>query len=134
MLVVTRFVVAEADGAAFGERVQATLAAFAACPGFVRARGGRAADDPRAWCLVTEWESVGAYRRALSRYDVKVYATPMLAEALDEPGAYEILVAAEDGELTTAVSARAPNAGTTRTGDLPSTIHLNESRWGTTGP
>lgn len=128
MLVVTRFVVAEADGAAFGERMQAALTAFAECPGFVRARAGRAADDPRAWCLVTEWESVGAYRRALSRYDVKLYGTPLLAEAVDEASAYEILLTVEDGALTTAGSVRSPDAGTTRPGDPPSTIHLNGPR------
>lgn len=128
MLVVTRFVVAEAEAAAFSERLRAAVEAFAASPGFVRARAGRAADDPAAWCLVTEWESVGTYRRALSRYDVKLYGTPLLAEAVNEANAYEVLVTAEDGNLATAGSDRAPDAGTTRTGDPPSTIHLNGPR------
>lgn len=110
MLVVTRFVVGEAQGAAFSERLRAALTAFAACPGFVRARAGRAADDASAWCLVTEWESVGTYRRALSRYDVKLHATPLLAEAVDEASAYEILASVEDGSLATADSDRAPEA------------------------
>ena len=39
--------------------------------------------------LTTEWESVGAYRRALSAYDVKLTAVPVLSRALDEPSAYE---------------------------------------------
>ena len=30
----------------------------------------------RHWCLVTEWESVGAYRRALGGFDVKITAVP----------------------------------------------------------
>ena len=33
---------------------------------------GRAYDDPTHWSLSTEWESVGAYRRALGGFDVKV--------------------------------------------------------------
>ena len=56
-------------------------------------RVGRAADDPTAWVLVTEWVGVGACRRALSAYEVKLKATPLLAQAADEPSAYEILAA-----------------------------------------
>jgi hypothetical protein len=50
----------------------------------VRGRIGRAADDPTAWVLTTEWEGVGAYRRSLSAYDVKVDAAPLLALGRDE--------------------------------------------------
>ena len=57
--------------------------------------------------LITEWASVGAYRRALSSYDVKVHATPLLAQSLDEPSAYEPLAeVTPDGQLTLAVSDR----------------------------
>ena len=45
--------------------------------------------------LVTRWQDVGSYRRALSSYDVKVGAVPLLSRAIDEPSAYEPL----DGEL-----------------------------------
>ena len=38
---------------------------------------------------------VGAYRRALSSYDVKVGAVPLLSRALDEPSAYEAVVPGE---------------------------------------
>ena len=57
--------------------------------GFVRGHLGQAPDDPQLWVLATEWEGVGAYRRALSSYDVKVTAVPLLSQALDEPSAYE---------------------------------------------
>ena len=46
---------------------------------------------------MTEWESVGAYRRALGGFDVKVHATPLLAESLDEPSAFETLATAATG-------------------------------------
>ena len=35
--------------------------------------------------------SVGAYRRALSSYDVKLQAIPLLSQAFDEPSAFEVL-------------------------------------------
>lgn len=113
MLVVTRFAVAEDAGADFAGRAAVALEALAARPGFRRGHAGRAVDEPTEWVLVTEWDGVGAYRRALSAYEVKVAATPLLAEARDEPGAYEVLVAADPSGVTaTAASDRAPDAAT----------------------
>lgn len=91
MLVVSRFSVEVAGSATFAEQAAAALAALADCPGYRRGTLGRAADDPTGWVLVTEWDGVGAYRRALSRYTVKVAAAPLLAQAHDEPSAFEIL-------------------------------------------
>lgn len=91
MLVVTRFDVPAAEAAAFLPRAQAALAAFAARPGYVRGRVARAADDPTCWVVTTEWEGVGAYRRSLGAYDVKVDAAPLLALGRDEPSAFEVL-------------------------------------------
>ncbi|GGK40487.1 hypothetical protein GCM10010124_36580 [Pilimelia terevasa] len=97
MLVINRFVVEEADAADFTARAHAALAALAARPGYLAGRLTRALDAPESWCLVTEWESVGSYRRALGGFDVKLHATPLLARSLDEPSAYEALAAAEPG-------------------------------------
>ncbi|MFK3983945.1 antibiotic biosynthesis monooxygenase family protein [Micromonospora sp. NPDC050397] len=97
MLVTNRFVVDEDAAGSFTERAHAALVALAARPGYLRGQLLRALDDPRHWSLVTEWESVGTYRRALGAFDVKVYATPLLAESLDEPSAYEALASAEPG-------------------------------------
>jgi len=97
VLVLNRFVVPPAAAGAFVDRAQAALAALAACAGYRSGRLTRALDDPTRWCLVTEWASVGAYRRALGGYDVKIRATPLLAESLDEPSAYEALASADPG-------------------------------------
>lgn len=113
MLVVTRFEVAEADAPDFLDRARTALAAFAARDGYLRGRIGRAADDPTAWVLTTEWSGVGAYRRSLSSYDVKVDAAPLLSLGRDEPSAFEILVS--DG--VDARSARAADAATVAIGE-----------------
>ncbi|MEV6494050.1 antibiotic biosynthesis monooxygenase, partial [Actinoplanes sp. NPDC051633] len=86
MLVLNRFVVP--SDTAFVERAHAALAALSSCVGYVSGRLTRALDDPAHWTLVTEWESVGAYRRALGTFDVKVHATPLLSESRDEPSAF----------------------------------------------
>lgn len=101
MLVMNRFVVEEPAQPGFVERAHDALAALAACPGYRRGTLTRALDDPRQWCLVTEWASVGAYRRALGAFEVKLHAVPLLAESIDEPSAYEPLAAAEPGGAVT---------------------------------
>jgi quinol monooxygenase YgiN len=68
-------------------------------PGFLTGAVGRALDDPSLWVLQTRWENVGSYRRALSSYEVKVAAVPLLSQALDEPSAYEIVIGEGATEL-----------------------------------
>lgn len=110
MLVVTRFDVPEAESATFLPRAEAALAAFAARPGYLRGRIGRAADDPSQWVLTTEWVGVGAYRRSLSSYDVKVDAAPLLSLGRDEPSAFEVLHASDGQGSAVHVSRRAVDA------------------------
>ncbi|MCW2601412.1 MAG: antibiotic biosynthesis monooxygenase family protein [Frankiales bacterium] len=118
MLVVTRFDIPEGEAPAFLPKAQVALAAFAACPGFVRGRVGRAADDPTAWVLTTEWDGVGAYRRSLSAYDVKVDAAPLLGLGRDEPSAFEVLLSEDLARPGVALpSRRAADAGSTRIGE-----------------
>ena len=108
MIVVTHFRVDAADEASFDAQLQTALATLAARPGYVRGSGGRSTDDVRDWVAVTEWASVGAYRRALGNYDVKLNATPLLSQALDQPSAFEQLIAVgPDGVVTRAASDRA---------------------------
>ncbi len=119
-----RFEASEED-ATFVDEATAALRLLAARPGFRSGRLVRAYDqlgpaarsaapsrEPRSelaseertegavslWLIVTEWESVGAYRRALGAYDVRVAATPLLSRARNEPSAYEELATAELGD------------------------------------
>jgi quinol monooxygenase YgiN len=117
VLVVTRFDVPEADAESFLPRATAALEAFAARPGYLRGRIGRAADDPSQWVLTTEWIGVGAYRRSLSSYDVKVHGAPLLSLGRDEPSAFEILHALDGSEPVVGVSRRAADAGTVGIGE-----------------
>ena len=96
MISVVRFDVPD-DEAGFLERARAALRVLAECPGYVRGNAARATDDPTRWVLVTEWLNVGSYRRALGGYEVKLYATPLFAQAIDEPSAFEPLLTAEAG-------------------------------------
>jgi quinol monooxygenase YgiN len=89
VLVVIRFRVPAPESEAFRAAVEEAHAALAEQRGYVGGAVGRNVDDPELWLLQTTWEGPGAYRRALSAYDVKVRAWALLGRALDEPGAYE---------------------------------------------
>jgi heme-degrading monooxygenase HmoA len=85
---VTRLRVPEGDGPALTTAAAALLAALATRPGFRDGELGRAADDPGLWALVTRWDGVGAYRRALSAAEVKITGAPVWVHAVDEPGVF----------------------------------------------
>jgi quinol monooxygenase YgiN len=89
VLVVNRFRVPVGEGDAFRADLEAARDALAQRPGFVDSALGRNLDDPELWVLTTTWADVGSYRRALSAYEVKLTAVPVLGRALDEPSAYE---------------------------------------------
>jgi quinol monooxygenase YgiN len=91
VLVVSRFDVPEDESDTFLEQARTALAAFSIRDGYLQGRIGRAPDDPTAWVMTTEWVGVGAYRRSLSPYDVKVALAPLLARGRDEPSAFEVL-------------------------------------------
>lgn len=90
MHAIARFSVPLGSAAHFQTEIGAALESFSKCQGFVDGHYGQNLDDPTLWSLVTYWENVGSYRRALGNNDVKMNAIPTLARAIDEPGAYEM--------------------------------------------
>jgi heme-degrading monooxygenase HmoA len=95
----TRLRVPDGDAAELATRAAALLAALAARPGFLGGELGRAADDPGLWALLTRWDGVGAYRRALSAAEVKIAGAPVWVWAVAEPGVF-----VEEGSPGTAAS------------------------------
>ncbi len=88
MFAVTRLRVSGDDGEELTAAVAPLLSALAARPGFRDGELGRSANDPALWALVTRWDGVGAYRRALSAAEVKIAGAPVWLHAVDEPGVY----------------------------------------------
>lgn len=126
MLVVTRYRVEPGDVPGFQADAVAALRVLAARPGCTGAVLGRAVDDPVLWTLTTSWESVGAYRRALSAYDVKLVAVPLMYRAVDEPTAFEALATWTPSEgLVETATDRASDADSSapgRTRRIPGTV------------
>jgi hypothetical protein len=102
---------ADEDEQDFQQRAYAALRVLAGCTGYLAGSVGRATDDAAAWLLLTQWQTVGSYRRALGSYQVKLVATPLMAQALDLPSAFEeLLVIDQAGAETESGSDRAGDA------------------------
>ncbi|MGO4256256.1 antibiotic biosynthesis monooxygenase family protein [Marmoricola sp. RAF53] len=86
MLVVNRFRTADP---AFRADLEAAAAVLGTRDGCEDVSLGRNLDEPDLWVMVSRWRDVGSYRRALSSYEVKVGAVPLLSRAVDEPSAFE---------------------------------------------
>lgn len=89
MLAIARFSVPLAQSQEFADQLEVAKAALSHSEGCIDAELGQNLDDPILWVLMTQWKNVGSYRRALNSLEVKALAVPILAQALDEPGAYE---------------------------------------------
>ncbi len=89
MISIARFEVPLAESAAFAVDAKTAYEALASCAGFIDGEYGQNLDQSTLWAIVTRWENVGSYRRALSVMRTKLEAIPLLARAIDEPGAYE---------------------------------------------
>ncbi len=112
MLVITRYQVAPDDEPSFRVDATAALRVLTERVGCLSATLGRAVDEPTLWTLTTTWQSVGAYRRALSNYDVKLVAVPLMYRAIDEPSAFEPLLQwSPTAGFTEPAPIRAPDAG-----------------------
>lgn len=92
MLVISRF----RGGEELRGRLEEALAVLGEQRGYVDGVVGRNVDDPSLWVLQTRWAGAGAYRRALSSYDVKLRAWTLLGDAVDEPSAYELVRPGEE--------------------------------------
>ena len=111
LLVVSRFRVPDEQRPAFlaaADEAMAALAAQAGCRGISL---GQSTDEADLLLIRSEWEGIGAYRRALSAFDVKVRAVPLLSTAIDEPSAFELVRHRDADGVTAAVSGLAADAG-----------------------
>jgi quinol monooxygenase YgiN len=85
---IARFRVEPSQHEEFLERLRTAHDALKSCAGYLNGEIGLNTDEPGLIALVTRWENIGSYRRALSNFQVKVDAVPVLAQAIDEPGGY----------------------------------------------
>ncbi|GAA1393814.1 antibiotic biosynthesis monooxygenase family protein [Luteococcus peritonei] len=89
MLVINRFRVPEVQALSFQAQAATAVDLFRTKAGLVSIDLVQNLDDPELWALVTRWENVGSYRRALGGYESKVTIVPLLSLSIDEPSAFD---------------------------------------------
>ncbi|MEU4802633.1 antibiotic biosynthesis monooxygenase [Actinosynnema sp. NPDC023587] len=117
MLLVCRFTVPVSEVPTFTARVGRALELLTARPGCRRGSLGRSTDEEELFVLTVEFDSVVAYRRALSPFEVREHVVPLLSEAVAEPAAFESLLVADGGAVERLTSLVAADAGTVRLGE-----------------
>ncbi len=94
----------------FAQRARAAIAVLATCEGFEHGAIGQATDETDLITITTRWTGVGAYRRALSRFEVKTEVIPLLSTAVDESTAFEVVHERFGDRVVDATSGRAADA------------------------
>lgn len=118
MLLICRFAVPDAGVDTFTARARRALSLLTEAPGCSGGELGRSVDDPGRWVLTVRFDSIVAYRRALSPFAVREHVVPLLAEALaDEPATYEVTATATGGEVVSVTSALAVDHDRVRLGE-----------------
>jgi hypothetical protein len=92
ILLVCRFAGAAAD---FLDTAREPVGLLAAQPTCRNVRLARSTDDAAVWTLTAEFDSVPAYRRALSPFDVRTVVVPFLSTAEQHTsGVFEVALSA----------------------------------------
>lgn len=84
--------------------------------GCLAASLGQSTDEADLLLLRTEWAGVGAYRKALSAYEVKVSVVPLLSQAVDESSAFETIRLWDGERVVSSTSGLAADADGVRLG------------------
>lgn len=111
VLVISRFQVPPEQAAQFASAARDAIAVLAESNGFLDASLGQATDDAELRVISTRWEGIGFYRKALSRYEVKLSVVPFLSMAVDEPSAFEVVHRRNADGVVEATSGLAADAG-----------------------
>lgn len=93
MLAVWHYSGVAAEAANLRRHGEGLLVALAARPGYRRGQLGEAVDEPGRWVLVTEWDGLGSYRRAMSAYDVRLATAALPGLAAELASAFDVVLA-----------------------------------------
>jgi hypothetical protein len=115
LVVISRYRIT--DRAEFARQARAALAILAESDGWESGSIAQSTDETDLVIITTRWRNVGAYRRALSRPEVKMSAVPLLSTAVDESTAFEIVHERSGDLVIDSASGRAADADTANLGE-----------------
>lgn len=76
------------------------LEVLQASAGFVSLHLLHSPDEVQHYSVISQWQNVGSYRRAVSSTSAKLVIWPFLSTMIDQPSTFETLLAVSDGEST----------------------------------
>lgn len=113
MLLLCRFDVPAERISGFLDDAERALTLLTGRPGCLGGELARATEEADTWVLTIRFESVVAYRRAMSGFEVREHVIPFLSTArVEQPAAYELVITAADGVAGRHASLLAKDADT----------------------
>jgi hypothetical protein len=92
---------------------------FSESPGLLSMELGQSTDSLEDLTVIHRWESVGSYRKALSRYEIKAEVIPFLSQFTRDSVTVEIISDTQSGKAVMGASSLAPDSDTFDRGERP---------------
>jgi len=109
LIVVSTLVAREPD---FIDRIEESISILSKLPGCITVELARSLDSETDYLLVSRWESVGHYRKALSNFEVKSVVIPFISICSTDSVTAEVINRADSRGSVYFESALAPDAFT----------------------
>ena len=110
--VVGQLVVPTAERDSFDQGYDRMGELFSESPGFLSVELGQSTDSLEDLTVIHRWESVGCYRKALSRYEVKAEVIPFLSQFTRDSVTVEIISDTQSGTARMGASSLASDSVT----------------------
>ena len=110
--VVGQLIVPAAKRDSFDQGYDRMSELFSESPGFLSMELGQSTDSLEVLTVIHRWESVGSYRKALSRYEVKAEVIPFLSQFTHDSVTVEIISDTQSGTAGMGASSLASDSVT----------------------
>ena len=110
--VVGQLIVPAAKRDSFDQGYDRMSELFSESPGFLSMELGQSTDSLEVLTVIHRWESVGSYRKALSRYEVKAEVIPFLSQFTHDSVTVEIISDTQSGAARMGASSLASDSVT----------------------
>ena len=110
--VVGQLIVRAAERDSFDQGYDRMSELFSESPGFLSMELGQSTDSLEDLTVIHRWESVGSYRKALSRYEIKAEVIPFLSQFMRDSVTVEIISDTQSGAARMGASSLASNSVT----------------------
>lgn len=110
--VIAQLVVPAAERARFEQGCERMVELCAESPGFLSSELGQSTDSLEDFTLIHRWANVGAYRKFLSRYEIKLEVIPFLSTFTKDSVTVEIIMDSQSDRVESGTSSLALDAQT----------------------